>query len=99
MQLIEQIDNANSTFTWSQKQTQIKECRTDITSMNMWEPLIKLLESPSEAIKVNALWVLGTAVQNNPKAQEAVSPQFSSGRVLIQIYSLWPNRHLGKFCH
>jgi len=59
----------------------------NITSMNMWEPLIKLLESPSEAIKVNALWVLGTAVQNNPKAQEAFMAQSPLGKILSLIQS------------
>jgi hsp70-interacting protein len=41
--------------------------------MKMWEAIIKLLDSPEEDIQVNALWIMGTAVQNNPKAQEAVS--------------------------
>lgn len=39
----------------------------------MWEPLIELLSSPSDAIRMNTLWILGTAIQNNPKAQTAVS--------------------------
>lgn len=43
----------------------------NITSMNMWEPLLRLLESPVEDIRMNSLWILGTAVQNNPSAQSA----------------------------
>ncbi|PVF96804.1 hypothetical protein CPB86DRAFT_786587 [Serendipita vermifera] len=43
----------------------------DIENMQMWEPIIKLLESTEEDIQVNALWIMGTAVQNNPKAQAA----------------------------
>jgi hsp70-interacting protein len=38
----------------------------------MWESLQDLLASSSEDMKVQALWVIGTAVQNNPAAQKAV---------------------------
>jgi hypothetical protein len=38
----------------------------------MWGPLQDLLGSPSDDMKVQALWVIGTAVQNNPAAQKAV---------------------------
>jgi hypothetical protein len=46
----------------------------------MWEPLQGLLATPSDDIKVQALWVIGTALQNNPAAQKAVRfilPQLS----------------------
>ncbi|TFK92156.1 nucleotide exchange factors-like protein [Polyporus arcularius HHB13444] len=60
--LIEQIDNANN-----------------LEKLKMWEPLQALLTSPtsSEAIQRQILWILGTAVQNNPAAQHsylALSP-------------------------
>ncbi|KAI0693093.1 armadillo-type protein [Cerioporus squamosus] len=60
--LIEQIDNANN-----------------LEKLKMWEPLHSLLTSPtsSEAIQMQILWILGTAVQNNPAAQNsylALSP-------------------------
>ncbi|KAI0758916.1 nucleotide exchange factors-like protein [Fomes fomentarius] len=60
--LIEQIDNANN-----------------LEKLKMWEPLHSLLISPtsSEAIQMQTLWILGTAVQNNPPAQNsylALSP-------------------------
>jgi hypothetical protein len=38
----------------------------------MWEPLQGLLATSSDDIKVQALWVIGTALQNNPAAQKAV---------------------------
>lgn len=41
----------------------------DLTKLNMWTPLLSLLSSQSDAIVLNTLWILGTAVQNNPKAQ------------------------------
>ncbi|KAI0263178.1 armadillo-type protein [Gloeopeniophorella convolvens] len=43
----------------------------DLEKLKMWEPLQKLLTSPSNDIKVQALWVIGTALQNNPAAQKA----------------------------
>ncbi|TBU42702.1 nucleotide exchange factors-like protein [Dichomitus squalens] len=60
--LVEQIDNANN-----------------LEKLKMWEPLHSLLTSPnsSEAIQMQTLWILGTAVQNNPAAQNsylALSP-------------------------
>jgi len=54
--LIEQIDNANN-----------------IDKMGMWKPIRQLLVSPtsSDEIRSNVLWIIGTAVQNNPLAQRA----------------------------
>ena len=53
----------------------------DMTSINMWAPIIKLASSKSDQIRTNALWILGTAIQNNPKAQSAVSAKcFSEAR-------------------
>ncbi|KAH6912019.1 adenyl-nucleotide exchange factor [Coprinopsis sp. MPI-PUGE-AT-0042] len=53
--LIEQIDNANN-----------------LAALSLWEPLHGLLTSPtaSSEIRVAALWVVGTALQNNPAAQD-----------------------------
>ncbi|GBE86961.1 Hsp70 nucleotide exchange factor FES1 [Sparassis crispa] len=52
--LVEQIDNANN-----------------IEKMKMWDPLHGLLiaSSSPESVKMQTLWVIGTAVQNNPSAQ------------------------------
>ncbi|KAF9239453.1 armadillo-type protein [Melanogaster broomeanus] len=52
--LVENIDNAN-----------------DLQKLKMWEPLHGLLSLPSttDALKVQTLWVIGTALQNNPAAQ------------------------------
>jgi hypothetical protein len=44
----------------------------DLEKLEMWEPLQNLLASPLEDLKVQALWVIGTALQNNPAAQKAV---------------------------
>ncbi|KAF8629459.1 hypothetical protein AX15_003438 [Amanita polypyramis BW_CC] len=52
---IEQIDNANN-----------------LQKLQMWEPLQTLLTSnnSSQALKTAVLWVIGTALQNNPAAQD-----------------------------
>ncbi|KAJ7146211.1 nucleotide exchange factors-like protein [Mycena epipterygia] len=53
--LIEQIDNANN-----------------LEKLQMWTPLQSLITSaPTSSIKMQALWVIGTALQNNPSAQDA----------------------------
>lgn len=46
----------------------------DLERLKMWGPLHGLLSAPgsTDAVKTQTLWVIGTAVQNNPKAQEAV---------------------------
>ncbi|EKM82864.1 hypothetical protein AGABI1DRAFT_111428 [Agaricus bisporus var. burnettii JB137-S8] len=53
--LVENIDNAN-----------------DLKKLDLWQPLLSLLDSTSSSteIKVQVLWVLGTALQNNPAAQD-----------------------------
>jgi len=50
----------------------------DLEKLGMWEPLQGLLASPSDDVKVQALWVIGTAVQNNPAAQKALNHPSSS---------------------
>lgn len=54
--LVEQIDNAN-----------------DLEKLKMWGPLQSLLvsQNSTDEIKVQTLWVIGTAVQNNPSAQNS----------------------------
>ncbi|KAN0080125.1 Armadillo-type fold [Tylopilus felleus] len=52
--LVENIDNAN-----------------DLRKLQMWEPLHGLLSLPTttDGLRLQTLWVLGTALQNNPAAQ------------------------------
>ncbi|KAJ8087139.1 hsp70 nucleotide exchange factor fes1 [Marasmius tenuissimus] len=54
--LIEQIDNANN-----------------LGKLKMWEPLHDLVTSQSstDPVILQALWVIGTALQNNPAAQDS----------------------------
>jgi len=41
--------------------------------LKLWDPLLSLLKSEHSAIVTHACWIIGTAVQNNLKAQSAVS--------------------------
>jgi len=43
----------------------------DLEKLGIWEPLQGLLASPSDDLKTQTLWVIGTALQNNPAAQKA----------------------------
>ncbi|CAO1637408.1 unnamed protein product [Parajaminaea phylloscopi] len=43
-----------------------------ISSMKMWQPLLGLLGDASPRLQTATLWILGTAVQNNPSAQDAL---------------------------
>ncbi|KAJ7153458.1 nucleotide exchange factor Fes1-domain-containing protein [Mycena crocata] len=83
--LIEQIDNANN-----------------IEKLQMWTPLQNLITSaPTSSIKMQALWVIGTALQNNPAAQNAVSLRLCYEHMLsltdIQYFSHDPLPVLTSF--
>ena len=41
--------------------------------LGLWTPLVRLLGDPEEELRRMAAWCVGTAVQNNTKAQERVS--------------------------
>ncbi|KAJ3017140.1 hsp70 nucleotide exchange factor fes1 [Thoreauomyces humboldtii] len=52
--LVESLDNAN-----------------DLRPLKLWKPLLDILSSDAEPkMRMFAAWVMGTAVQNNPKAQD-----------------------------
>ncbi|KAK7206199.1 Hsp70 nucleotide exchange factor FES1 [Myxozyma melibiosi] len=44
----------------------------NLESLNLWAPLIDQLINPSPILRKMACWVIGTAVQNNPKSQAAL---------------------------
>lgn len=45
----------------------------NLESLGLWTPLIHQLSSEEAGIRMMAAWCVGTAVQNNIKAQERVS--------------------------
>ena len=63
----------------------------DIEKMGMWPTIQSLLSSDesSDAVRAAVLWIIGTAVQNNPAAQNAVSTlldhDFLSGQNTHQL--------------
>lgn len=44
--------------------------------LKLWDPLLSLLSSPHPEIVAHTCWIIGTAIQNNIKAQAAVSQMF-----------------------
>ncbi|CAG8730291.1 9258_t:CDS:2 [Dentiscutata erythropus] len=58
--LVEQIDTAIGNYEL-------------IENMNLWPQILSFLSLPEASLRTQALWVCGTAVQNNPKAQKAFS--------------------------
>ena len=44
----------------------------NMANMKMWQPIIALLHSAEPRIQTAAAWIVGTAVQNNDKAQVAI---------------------------
>ncbi|KAJ3753096.1 nucleotide exchange factor Fes1-domain-containing protein [Lentinula raphanica] len=43
----------------------------NLEKLKMWEPLHGLLTSGPDSVTTHAIWVIGTALQNNPAAQDA----------------------------
>ncbi|KAJ3912832.1 Le.MFB2 [Lentinula edodes] len=43
----------------------------NLSNLKMWDPLHALLTSSPDSVATQALWVIGTALQNNPSAQDA----------------------------
>ncbi|CAI2171208.1 12312_t:CDS:2 [Funneliformis geosporum] len=43
----------------------------DVENMNLWPKILSFLSFPEKSLRLHAVWVCGTAVQNNPKAQKA----------------------------
>jgi len=75
--LVENIDNANGAHMCCIVPSLGMETYglvLDLVKLKMWGPLQSLLtsQSPSDEIKTRTLWIIGTAVQNNPSAQNSV---------------------------
>ncbi|BGP30791.1 hsp70 nucleotide exchange factor fes1 [Rhodotorula toruloides] len=43
----------------------------DLQNMGLWQPIVKHLTDADDEVVKHACWVCGTAVQNNPKSQQA----------------------------
>ncbi|POY72629.1 hypothetical protein BMF94_4457 [Rhodotorula taiwanensis] len=47
----------------------------DLANMDMWRPIVSFLTDADDEVVKHACWVCGTAVQNNPKSQQAFLAQ------------------------
>ncbi|CAJ0861736.1 1201_t:CDS:10, partial [Entrophospora sp. SA101] len=56
----------------------------NIENMNLWPKLISFLSLPEVPLRILAVWVCGTAVQNNPKAQKAFA-EHGGIKVILDI--------------
>ncbi|KAJ2851833.1 hsp70 nucleotide exchange factor fes1 [Coemansia brasiliensis] len=54
----------------------------NLEPLNLWPRIIKLFADPEPSIRIGALWVGGTAVQHNPKAQLAFTAHGGLQRAL-----------------
>lgn len=43
----------------------------DLENLKLWQPIFDFLSDASPDMRIQACWVLGTAVQNNPRSQTA----------------------------
>lgn len=72
--------------------------------LKLWEPLLALVNDPVDEVARHALWVAGTAIQNNLKGQAAVRPTSTMSRRLIPVLHLrrppsGPRQDLPPFRH
>ncbi|KIS02083.1 hsp70-like protein [Cryptococcus deuterogattii 2001/935-1] len=54
--------------------------------LKLWDPLLSLLSSPHPEIVAHTCWIIGTAIQNNIKAQAAFYIHETFSRILNIIY-------------
>ncbi|KAA8907491.1 hypothetical protein TRICI_004967 [Trichomonascus ciferrii] len=68
----EQIDVANRETALDNLEMLVESMdnANNLESMGMWPALLGLLDDEAETIRKMALWVVGTAVQNNPTSQK-----------------------------
>ena len=72
----------------------------NMESLRLWTPLVSQLESPEADMRRMAAWCLGTAVQNNVKAQERVCLIFELGfKPLLTAYQLLAVDAIPKLIH
>ncbi|KAK9318523.1 armadillo-type protein [Lipomyces starkeyi] len=64
----------------------------NLESLDLWAPLIEQLANPSPVLRKMACWVIGTAVQNNPKSQAALLMYPKAVPNLLRIASTDPSK-------
>lgn len=71
----------------------------DLAPMKMWETLIELSKSDEDEIKQYGLWIIGTAIQNNPKAQHTVNIGYYYFRILHSLRNPIPRSSIYHITH
>ncbi|KAK9456320.1 armadillo-type protein [Dipodascopsis uninucleata] len=64
----------------------------NLENLRLWEPLIEQLINPSPVLRKMACWVIGTAVQNNPKSQAALLVYPNAIPFLVNIAAKDPSK-------
>ncbi|WVQ96651.1 hypothetical protein IAU59_003757 [Kwoniella sp. CBS 9459] len=59
--------------------------------LKLWQPLLGLLSSPHPEVVAHACWIIGTAVQNNLKAQAALYINEAFPQILSTLTSSHPS--------
>ncbi|KAI9679098.1 MAG: hsp70 nucleotide exchange factor fes1 [Trizodia sp. TS-e1964] len=67
-----EVDLANKLVAFDNFEQLIEQIdnANNLAPLALWPPLIGMLDSPEAELRRMAAWCVGTAVQNNPKAQE-----------------------------
>ncbi|KAJ1988398.1 hsp70 nucleotide exchange factor fes1 [Dimargaris cristalligena] len=65
----------------------------NLVPLQLWGPLMDLLQDPDPRMRSNAAWILGTSLQNNPKAQrrfqeDLATPMVEGGGGLLRVLPL-----------
>ncbi|KAK9459349.1 armadillo-type protein [Lipomyces oligophaga] len=67
------LDDRESAFDNLEMLVENLDNANNLEPMGMWPGLLSQLQSPEPVIRKMACWVIGTAVQNNPKSQAALA--------------------------
>jgi hsp70-interacting protein len=60
----------------------------------MWDSLINLSKSEEDEIRQYCLWIIGTAIQNNPKAQHSVGLAIIATACYLTFVSVFSLQYL-----
>jgi hsp70-interacting protein len=69
------VDNDNRAIVWDNFEQMVENIdnANNIAPLKLWDPLVAQMKSNHDESRLYASWCVGTAVQNNVKAQEKVS--------------------------
>lgn len=73
------VDLENKLIAWDNFEQLVENLdnANNIENLGLWMPLVGKLDDAEAEVRTMCLWCIGTAVQNNIKCQERVSPTLS----------------------